>query len=90
MNDPFCKALELLDGVCSGRIGVEEFQQKLEPALNNLPPFKSKVDQKFKELVNRLEIIVFTQRSEDQPTAAIRLAAEIKKYLQALFVLERQ
>lgn len=81
MTEPLNALFELLDGVCSGQTSVAEFHQRLEPALFNLPYSVGIPDDKIREFANRLELIVFTERSGDQPGAAARLAVDIKKYI---------
>jgi len=81
MRNPSENISDVLREFWSGAITIREFHQRLEPALNRLPAATREHEAKFREYVNRLELIVYTLPPNDQAEAGKRLADEIGEFL---------
>ncbi len=81
MSNELDEIFALLNDAFTDRCRVEEFQRKLGPALYRLPSFGKAADRKLDDFVNRMELVIFSQRPEDQLAATRDLARDLKNEL---------
>jgi len=72
---------DLLRKVSAGEITIREFHQRLEPELSCIAATTRDEDARFREYINRLELMIYTLPANDQPEAARKLAQEIREFI---------